>query len=251
MSAAQSTGTPMQPTDGTELLGARSDSGRAASAAGERRRERRQLGLHGIGRRVADRQSPEPHLSQERRRIAADVHDLVMQDVSFALARARTIASDPALAGRHAADAIAAGERALAGARAIVSGLSGRDRRATIPCIRESVLIAARDLPLTLETLASEDSQADQPTTDALVHIGREAVTNAVKHARAAAIHVSIGRPDEWHLRISDDGCGFDAADATAGFGLGSARLHADQLGGRLIVASRPGGGTVVEVFLP
>jgi signal transduction histidine kinase len=253
MSAAHSSGKPIPASGEVALVAIASDVGGAASAALERRRERRRIGLHGIGRRLADRQSPDPRLSQERRRIAADVHDLVMQDVSFALATARAIASDPGLVEGHAAAAaaIAAGERALAGARAIVSDLSGRDRRATIPCVRESVLTAARDVPLTLETCAPETSQADQLTTDALVHIGREAVTNAVKHAGAGAIHVSISRPDEWHLRVSDDGCGFDAVTATSGFGLESARLHAEELGGRLRLASTPGEGTVVEVFLP
>ena len=55
-------------------------------------------------------------LAQERGRIAADVHDLVMQDLAFALAAARTLADDPALAQRALA-VVEASERALAGAR--------------------------------------------------------------------------------------------------------------------------------------
>jgi signal transduction histidine kinase len=251
MSAAHRSETPLAASDEAALLSISSEVGALASPALFRRRERR-LGLQGIGRRLADRrQAPEAPLSQERRRIAADVHDLIMQDVSFALATARAIAGDPALAERHAAAAVAAGERALAGARAVVNGLAGRDRRDTIPCVRESVLTAARGTPLTLETQAPEESQADQPTTDALVHIGREAVTNAVKHARASTIHVAISRPDEWHLRISDDGCGFDAAATAPGFGLQSARRQAEELGGRLRLTSVAGEGTIVEVFLP
>jgi signal transduction histidine kinase len=92
--------------------------------------ERRRTRPQGIGRRLADRSvALETRLAQERRRLAADVHDLIMQDVSFALARTRAIAADPELAGRHAEDAVAAAERALAGARAIMSGLVEREQR--------------------------------------------------------------------------------------------------------------------------
>jgi signal transduction histidine kinase len=83
-----------------------------------RRRERRRIGLHGIGRRAIDRRlEHEARMSQERQRLAAQLHDLVMQDVAFALARSRAIAGDPSLARKHADEAVAAGERALAGAR--------------------------------------------------------------------------------------------------------------------------------------
>jgi signal transduction histidine kinase len=249
MSAAHTSSTPIPASHEAALLGI---PGAISPTAPSAPHGRRRLVLHGLGRRVADRHAgPDPRLSQERRRIAADVHDLVMQDVSFALATARAIANDPALAEQHAVAAVAAGERALAGARSIVTGLSGRDRPATVASVRESVLAAARETPIVLETTAPEDSQADQQTTDALIHIAREAVTNAVKHACPAAIEVTLARPDEWHLRVSDDGCGFDLDDVTSGFGLQSTRRHAQELGGRLLLTSEPGRGTVLEVYLP
>ena len=71
-------------------------------------------------------------------------------------------------------------------------------------------------------------------TFSTIVHIAREAVTNAVKHGRPDAIEVVLEYPEEWRLRIRDDGRGFDAERARRGFGLRSMRRQAHALGGRL-----------------
>ena len=107
---------------------------------------------------------------------------------------------------------------------------------------------------------AADAPQPDRETRDTLVHIAREAVTNAVKHARAEAIEVVVAYDDEWRLRVSDDGRGFDASgtapDAApqcgelSGFGLASMRRQAEALRGNLGVRSGRG-GTVLEVSLP
>jgi signal transduction histidine kinase len=75
----------------------------------------------------------------ERRRMAADVHDLIMQDLSFALASARTLVEDR---GRvpQATTVVTAGERALAGAREVVSRLTeDDDSRPIVQTIEASV----------------------------------------------------------------------------------------------------------------
>ena len=76
-------------------------------------------------------------------------------------------------------------------------------------------------------------------------------MTNAVKHGRAARIEVTLECPEEWRLRVRDDGCGFDAQQAAQGFGLQSMRRQAHALGGRLRVTSGSGEGTTVEALLP
>ncbi len=217
-----------------------------------RRRERRRIGLHSIGRRAIDRQiASDARLAQERRRVAAELHDLVMQDISFALARARTIAADPRLASRHADDAVAAGERALAGARAIVESLAGRERVPVLELFESGVRAAARNTPVSIELPAGPGVEPDQQTSDALVHIGREAVTNAVKHGAPSRVAVSLAHDDEWRLTVSDDGSGFEPQSIEAGFGLNSLRRSAEALGGSLSIATSPGHGTRIEVSLP
>jgi signal transduction histidine kinase len=190
-------------------------------------------------------------LARERRRIAADVHDLIMQDLSFALANARTLVDDPARASQ-ASTIVSAGERALAGARSMVSGLTEHDTRPIALAVEASVRAAARRTPLAFHAAQVPSSAPlDEPTRDALVHIAREAVTNAVKHARAGAVEVVLEHAGQWRLTVRDDGRGFDEAPGSEGFGLASMRHSAHALGGAVHVGRASGGGTTVEAVLP
>ena len=203
-----------------------------------------------------ERRAPAHALAHERRRMAADVHDLIMQDLSFALANARTLADDPTHEG-PAHSIVTAGERALAGARDVVSGLTEQDSQPIVAAVESSVRTAARRTPLTFSGNDRQlAGQPDEPTREALVHIAREAVTNAVKHARPAAIEVSLRHDEEWHLVVHDDGRGFAPARGAGrgtpgGFGLESMRRQAEALGGTLLVHSGDSGGTTVEASLP
>lgn len=195
---------------------------------------------------------PASALAEDRRRIAADVHDLVMQDLSFALATARTLADDPKSA-PQASMVVAAGERALAGARDVVEGLvSVGDAKPVTEAVEASVRTAARNAPLTFHANVEEPAKVDRSTADTLVHVAREAVTNAVKHGRAdAPIEVILERGEEWHLTVCDRGVGFDLGRAQKGFGLRSMHTRARELGGSLRVDSAPGQGSKVELTLP
>jgi signal transduction histidine kinase len=189
-------------------------------------------------------------LAHERRRVAADVHDLVMQDLAFALAMARALADEPVRAPQASA-VVAAGERALAGARHVVGALVEQDCTPVVEAVETSVRAAARDVPLSFDAGGvPAGEQPDRLTLDTLIHIGREAVTNAIKHARPAMISVTLDRADEWRLRVRDDGRGFDSA-VRGGFGLESMGRHAQALGGSLGVSSAPGLGTTIEARLP
>jgi signal transduction histidine kinase len=89
-----------------------------------------------------------------------------------------------------------------------------------------------------------------------LLRIAQEAVTNALKHAGASRIGVSLHlAAHNLHLRIGDNGRGFNQQDvfsSRAGhFGLIGMRERAERLGGELRLESNPGAGTEVEVTVP
>jgi two-component system sensor histidine kinase DegS len=90
-----------------------------------------------------------------------------------------------------------------------------------------------------------------------LYRIVQEALQNAHKHARGAAIQVTLTvRRGRLVLIIRDDGPGFDPHEVVrrAGresWGLTSMRERAELIGARFVVASRPGHGTEVTVALP
>ncbi len=230
-------------------------------ANGESRSRR---GGHHIGHAAAAPNAAALHaatllLARERWQMATDVHDLIMQDLSLALANARALSDDPVPASR-ASVVVSALERALAGARDVLGGLSGEpsehDTRPIAQTIEASVRAAARHTPLRFDAArVSTSTQPDQPTREALVHIAREAVTNAVKHARPTAIEVVLEHSGRWRLTVRDDGRGFEetpAIDPTVGgFGLLSMRESAHALGGAVHVGSAAGAGTTVEAVFP
>ena len=87
-----------------------------------------------------------------------------------------------------------------------------------------------------------------------LLRIGQEALTNAVKHGKAAHVEVELRyQPHAFELWVSDDGRGFDAgAPAAPGhFGLVGMRERAGEIGARFELRSLPGRGTEVVVKLP
>jgi signal transduction histidine kinase len=87
-----------------------------------------------------------------------------------------------------------------------------------------------------------------------LLRIAQEAVSNAVRHARPHAVHITMtDESSHWTLAVADDGVGM-AQDpellARQGFGLASMRQRAGAIGGEWQVESVPGRGTRVSVRL-
>jgi signal transduction histidine kinase len=93
------------------------------------------------------------------------------------------------------------------------------------------------------------------PTETALLRLGQEALTNAVRHAGASAIRLELSFLDEAvELVISDDGRGFsvEAQEGRTGhLGLHGMRERARALGLPLEIQSAPGQGTRVFVRAP
>lgn len=89
----------------------------------------------------------------------------------------------------------------------------------------------------------------------AAFRITQEAVTNLLRHARAANLRVRLQRsPEGLHLHISDDGAGFTPVADPASHGLrGMSGMHerATLIGGWLKVNSQPGQGTQLEALFP
>lgn len=84
-----------------------------------------------------------------------------------------------------------------------------------------------------------------------LYGIAQEALNNALKHARASKIALSVRMVDKSViLEVADDGQGFDLAEVQVkgGLGLISMQERAEKIGGQLDIDSAPGEGTRVSV---
>ncbi len=95
-----------------------------------------------------------------------------------------------------------------------------------------------------------EDAALPAAVEVALLRIATESVMNAVKHAHASDVVVTVDWGQQLvHLTVTDNGVGFDPG-TTPGVGLSSMRERAEELGGTLVVKSDPGTGTRVTASI-
>lgn len=99
-----------------------------------------------------------------------------------------------------------------------------------------------------------EELAMDEARATVVFRLVQESLTNIARHAHARQVEVSLARDgDRLHLRVADDGCGFDPqpADKLRGFGLLGMRERVLALDGNLVFDSSPGRGTTVSIELP
>jgi len=98
----------------------------------------------------------------------------------------------------------------------------------------------------------------DEPFNDnvelILYRVLQESVNNVIKHAGADRVDISLIRDEaSISMTIEDNGKGFDSTNPEfkAGMGLGNLRSRINFLNGKVEVASQPGSGTLVSVYIP
>jgi signal transduction histidine kinase len=101
-----------------------------------------------------------------------------------------------------------------------------------------------------------EPVQLAPPAEHAVLRVVQEALANAVKHAQPNRIRLRLHQQEQdgqVAVTVSDDGAGFDPAEAEErhGMGLGLMRERVAELGGTLQLDSTPGEGTSVRILLP
>lgn len=194
----------------------------------------------------------------ERRRIAADLHDGVVQDLaglSFVLAAAaERVRADDTTASelRHGAAQARNSVRALRSL--LVEIYPPNLRRAGLATALSDLLapLAARGIETDVEVPAGLELPADVEAL--LFRVAQEAVRNAVAHAHPHKLAVVVSENAKLvSLTVTDDGGGFDPSDlgdgAPAGhFGISLLRDLARKAGGELSIDSSPSTGTRVRI---
>jgi signal transduction histidine kinase len=87
-----------------------------------------------------------------------------------------------------------------------------------------------------------------------IIRIVQEALANVKRHAPGAEVWLEVEANDrEVRVEIRDDGPGFDPASVARNgrFGLQTMKERAESVGGNVVIESRPGAGTRVEVTIP
>lgn len=189
---------------------------------------------------------------QERRRIERDLHDGAGQQLvslAMTLGRAREkMRQDPASAQDLIDEAHAEAKEALVGLRDIVRGISpailtDRGLGAAL-----SAVAARAAVPVTLDVDVPE--RPDPVTEGIAYYVVCEAIGNAIRHAEASEITVTIVRRDDvLDIEVRDDGRG--GVDPDRGTGVRGLAGRVAAVDGDLQVTSPQGGPTVVHATLP
>ncbi len=79
----------------------------------------------------------------------------------------------------------------------------------------------------------------------------QEAVHNAIKHAKATKIEISIDKPKNYKLSIIDNGKGFDLNTIEKGNGLTNMKKRVNDLGGEFSIDSKLNEGTIISLTFP
>ncbi len=196
---------------------------------------------------------------QERARIARELHDELGQkltglklDLSWLGSRIKEgREADPAKVDdmRHLLDeTIASVRRISTELRPLILddlGLGEAIRWQAHEVSRRSGLEIQMDLPAA--AMVRQDALAT-----ALFRIAQESMTNAVRHAHATHMCISLtANADALRLSLRDNGQGFDTHTKSLGVGLVSMRERAVAMGGVFTLISAPGQGVTISVVLP
>ncbi len=193
---------------------------------------------------------------QERRRLAADLHDTLEQTLTGASLQLEAMGA-------------AESPKPLVLARRLLDRSRDELRRAVWDLTPE--VIEERGLAEALEVIAGEQSElgvvvdvlvsgnASQVPDRISAHLCRvvqESISNAVRHGHAEKVKVSLEvAADGVELVIADNGRGFDIRQApgisTGHFGINGMKERLRRLGGLLEIRSQPGGGTRIRACCP
>ncbi|SOC51999.1 sensor histidine kinase [Ornithinimicrobium cerasi] len=185
---------------------------------------------------------------EDRRRLAGELHDGVVQELTYIRGEAHRVDGDPELQERI----VGATDRALDEARAAIHALTRVDGVPLSTMLERTGRELARRHGIEVAVAADATVDADTHEMHTLLRIVREAVTNAARHGRAGTVHVELALADGARvLRVRDDGVGFDPEEAArhaTGYGLVSMAERARSLPGTLDVDSAVGAGSEVRV---
>ncbi|RTL67733.1 MAG: PAS domain-containing protein [Pseudonocardiaceae bacterium] len=201
--------------------------------------------------------------SDERRRLARDLHDSVVQQLFSMRMQARVLRNqldrdpaggDPARLRVAAEELASLSSTALADLRQLVFELRPLEleERGLVEAIRGQAAGVQARTGLTVDVHADRDRiEGELDLQEDVYRIVSEAVHNVVKHAGAATAEIAIAVDDgDLVVEVADDGAGTDLG-GSGGLGLVSMRERTERWGGRFHAGPRPGGGWTVRVAVP
>ncbi|MFF2850276.1 sensor histidine kinase [Streptomyces sp. NPDC058001] len=207
-------------------------------------------------------QAREAGVADERRRLAAEIHDTIAQGLTGIIAQLQVVTgtSDPAAARVHLDRAADLARHSLGEARRSVQNLApvALEHDGLPQALEKTVATWAERTGTRAEFTVTGTAEPLHDELDAtLLRIAQEALSNTARHASATRVGVTLSyMAGEVTLDVRDDGRGFDPGalpprSGHGGFGLDGMRARARRLAGSLTVEAEPGQGTAVSARVP
>ncbi|MEV0118794.1 sensor histidine kinase [Streptomyces sp. NPDC050844] len=207
-------------------------------------------------------QAREAGVADERRRLAAEIHDTIAQGLTGIIAQLQVVAnaSDETLAREHLGRAADLARHSLGEARRSVHNLSptALEHDELPEALKKTVTEWAERRGVRAEVTVTGPAEPLHEEIEAtLLRIVQEALSNASRHSAATRVGVTLSYMDgEVTLDVRDDGSGFDPLalvkrSGSGGFGLDGMRARAERIAGSFTVESEPGGGTALSARVP
>ena len=196
---------------------------------------------------------------EERRRMAQDLHDGVVQDLSAVSYSLPTVTSalpntPEGSAARSTVDRMTSLlQQDLHALRTMVLDLMPTDL-VEIGLAASLVSLAERytDDNLDISVEVEEGLDLDEDVTGVVYRVVREGLRNVQKHARAGHARVTVSQDaDTVAIVLTDDGRGLQPPRGDEGFGLRLLKALVDDLDGTFELFSSPAGGTEMRVHIP
>ena len=198
---------------------------------------------------------------KERTRMARDIHDTLAQGFTGVIlqsdaAEEALLEEDPEHAVRHMRRARELARESLGEARRSVHALRPQalEKAAFPDALKAIITNAAAGTSLHANFQLKGEPRELQPAVEEnLLHIGQEALTNALKHAHATEFQARLCFDSgAVRLELRDNGDGFVVDSVNGGgFGLIGMKERAEQIGATLTILSETGAGTEIVAVSP
>lgn len=189
-----------------------------------------------------------------RRQLASDLHDGVAQSLAHLRMELELLALRDE-ANRAEGERLAqVAESALLDLRRIITGLRLSEQDGLPTRIERHLREVRTPHGPRLDLTVLDTAPLDEDAIENAFRVAQEAISNAIRHAGASRIEVSLDhQAGELVLRVADDGLGVAPEQVSSSSGVGFASMHdrARRLQGRLDVSPADDGGTVVTLRLP
>jgi signal transduction histidine kinase len=191
---------------------------------------------------------------EERNRMARDIHDTLAQGFGAILmqlqAAQRSAAALPPAVARTLETAVDLARTHMIDARRSVSALRPQpaDGEDIATALARMTDLARRTTDIPIQLTVADLPPLGGGVDREIIGIAQEALTNAVRHARARQISIQASsvRSVGFRLSVADDGRGIAREHRGTGFGMTSMQERAERIGASLTIVTAPRSGTEV-----